>query len=502
VPDLLRKIFLSDEESGTGRDPGSAADPLAFWDQAAAWQTAPVALATVQQEQVRAWNNACRTLLREVVGGTEIAGRRWLTAAVVRLLVTGRSSEVLAGGDNTLSLEIRLGPVIPDSLLRVVALREVKTDGAEQTDLFETISTLSHELRTPLTSINSSLNLVLAGEAGPVNADQARFLGMTLRNIDRLDRLVSDLLDVSRSQVGELELHRQRVDLGPVLSEAMQLQEATARQVGLDLDYTGLPAKLVAHVDADKMVQILTNVVGNSIKYTPAGGLVRVWLEPRPRLDPEPEPSLAWRLAKKCFLPLNTFNLVVEDSGVGMSREDLDRVFEPWFRGREDDRGRIPGAGLGLHITRSLVEAHGGRIRLASEPGQGTTVWIRMPRDPVSEELLHGSRQLRAMAENWVAANVAVLDARLASGQLPGSVKQMAADFLHQLPGGGDRKIVSLAPDLVATVVSEPKAWQDAWTAFQKTNGSTTSAIRWQFVTWPGPRSNKVSIVRQLSRNL
>ncbi len=505
MPDLLRKIFLPEEETETAANPVEAAESAPAWDLPPTWQTAPVALALVEGEQVHSWNNACRTLLREVVGASDMASRRWLSASVTRLLAAGRQTEILAGNADTLSLEVRLGPVIPDQPARVVALREVQGAGRGHDDLAETVSTLSHELRTPLTSMKSSLNLVLSGDTGPVSEEQAHFLGMTMRNISRLERLVSDLLDISRTQVGEMVLHRRETDLGPVLREAVQMLEAAARQAGLGLDYTGLPSELVAHVDADKVVQILTNVVGNSIKYTQGGGFVRVWLEARP----QPDPGLAWQLAETLFLPLNAFNLVVEDSGVGMSREDQDRVFEPWFRGAENggsgQRRHVPGAGLGLHITRSLVEAHGGRIRLASEPGQGTTVWIRLPRDPSSEELLHGAAQLKAMAnnaDNGRARQVAVLDGR-ALGEKPAfPVRELAADFLRHQAGSGAVKMVTLATDLVATVVTEPEQWARNWAEYGQECGLDGAGPEWQFVTWSETETDKDSISRPSGRNV
>ncbi len=356
----------------------------------------------------------------------------------------------------------------------------------------ETISTVSHELRVPLTSMKSSLGLVLAGETGPVTEQQAHFLSMTMRNINRLDRLVSDLLDASKTRPGEVVLRRRELDLGPVLREALQLQETAARQAGIELKFAGLPEEFVAHVDPDKVVQMLTNVVGNSIKYTPAGGLVRVWLESRPQFDPEPSRGLAWQLARIFSLPLDTFNLVVEDSGIGMKRQEQERVFEPWFRAGEDKRGRISGAGLGLHITRGLVEAHGGRIGLASEPGQGTTVWIRLPRDPASATLLHGSRQLQTMAGGVQALAVAVLDTRAQNKRLPCPARQIVTDFLRQRPGTGDRRFVPLADDLLATVVSDPNAWAQAWTAHVAAICDEVSPIPWQFVTWNGAEAEKI----------
>lgn len=502
MPDLLRKFFLSGEDPESGPTASETFRAAGTGDLDRAWRAAPAALAVVDPDRVGHWNDSCRILLREAVGESELACRRWLVAAVARLTASGRRSEVLAGVGDALSLEVRIGPEDALDRTRSVALRGVRNDGHRENDLADTVSTLSHELRTPLTSMKSSLNLVLAGESGPVTPEQTRFLGMTMRNINRLERLVSDLLDVSRTRAGETVLYRRETDLVPILREALQLQEAAARHAGLELDVSGLPTQLVAHVDPDKMVQILTNVVSNSIKYTRRGGLVRVWTEARPRFEPGSEPDLAWLLAEKFMLPLHAFNLVVEDSGVGMSQEDQDRVFEPWYRGGDDAPTGIPGTGLGLHITRALVEAHGGRIRLASTPGRGTTVWVRLPRDPASEQLLHAARQLRALARSQPTAAVAVLDGREAA---TADVGTLASGFLHdwsRTPAQNPpAKIVTVAPNLVATVAADPSAWQAAWTTYLA-RGLRQAGLAWQFMAWPVTATKIESIGRPLRRNV
>jgi signal transduction histidine kinase len=505
MPDLLRKIFLSSENPEPRLTRSGAVATATGGDLEQAWRTAPVALALVDRNRVGFWNDACRILLREAVGESELACRRWLVAAVARLAASGRRREVLAGAGDALSLEVRLGPEKPGRQEWSVTLRGVRSDGRQEDDLAETVSTLSHELRTPLTSMKSSLSLVLAGESGPVTPEQAHFLGMTMRNINRLERLVSDLLDVSRTRAGETVLYRRETDLVPILREATLSQEAAARHAGLELDVSGLPTRLVAHVDPDKVVQILTNIVGNSIKYTRRGGLVRVWTEARPRFEPGREPDLAWLLAEKFMLPLHAFNLVVEDSGVGMSRADQDRVFEPWFRGGDDAPAGIPGSGLGLHITRALVEAHGGSIRLASEPGQGTTVWVRLPRDSASEQLLHAARQLRALARNQPTQAIAVLDGRETVGKVI-AAGPLAHAFLRYWastqPLDPPAKIVTLAPGLVATVAADPATWQAVWAEFQAPDTGQTAAPDWQFISWPALGANNESMSRPLRRNV
>jgi len=467
VPDLRRQKLHSDSES----------------DLVSAWQFAPAALAVVGPEGVSVWNDACRSLLRETVGDSESAGRRWLSAAATRLLASGRHRDVVSFGRNDLVLAVCLGPALPAGNAHVVSLDRTTGADSGRESLAETVSTLSHELRTPLTSMKSSLDLVLAGEAGTVSDDQSHFLGMTLRNINRLERLVSDLLDVSRREEGQPTRAQQETDLGPVLREAVQMQATAAAQAGLELDSSALPPTLAAHIDPDKMVQILANIVGNAIKYTPAGGLVRVGVESRIRHQPDTEPGLAYRFAKHLGLPLRTFCLVVADSGPGLSRTDQERIFEPWYRVSRDETGGVPGAGLGLSITRALVESHGGWIRMDSEPGSGTTVRVDLPRDPASEKLLLAARRLQSLLTKDPARELVVLDGRDSEYTQSWPLAEMVTEFQRQRPDLTDQTAISLADNVMVVVVDEEMIWGEAWREFAMGRGQVDPP-RWRPAEW------------------
>lgn len=440
------------------------------------WKAAPVAVAIVAPDGLIDCNPACRALLGQVTGGSAFKQRRWLEASVVRMLATGVKTDVLsAGAERSLAVEIKLGQPIAASGQRLAVLQEVTDRSPERDNLLDLVSTLSHEFRTPLTSLKSSLKLVLDGQTGQLNEDQTHFLDMTMRNVQRLERLVADVLDISRADAGRQNLKRRDVDLGRVLLEDMAGHVLMAEQKGLRCDIEGLPRSFTAHVDPDKVVQILDNVVGNAVKYTPPGGLVRVWLEQRPVR----RPSLALALADRWFLPLHTFTLVVEDNGPGIAEEDLQQVFKPFFRAQDEGMDDVPGAGLGLHITRGLVEAHGGSIHLASCPGKGTTAWIRLPRDTQSEALQKAASRLEAelavRSEAFRQARIMVLDLR--RGPARGSPAAVVRRFCREWSTGdalSDRlppvsPVVTLAPGLVALVANAPErlvsGWQDHQTA-------------------------------------
>ncbi len=339
IPDLFRKIFLS----------------------------APQALVVLDAAGSILPNTAAKDLLNEVLGPKPPTWQNWISAAATRLLAQGVWQEVVTGlTEGRPELEVTLGPEVSREGHQVLGLRKTAPGESRTEDLASTVSTLYHELRTPLTSMKSSLNLVVNGDTGTLNADQEHFLGMTMRNIERLDRLVGDLLDVSRAATGNLVLNLQEGDLGPVLHESLEQYAETARAAGLGFHAEGVPDFLWAKVDQDKVVQMLTNVLGNAVKYTPAGGEIRVWVE-----ENSPTPG---------------FSVVVSDTGPGMDAAALAQVFEPFKRVHDEHRCRVPGSGLGLHITRGLARAHGGDLELTSEPGVGTTVRLVLPQALAGEK--------------------------------------------------------------------------------------------------------------------
>ncbi len=332
-PDLFRKFFLS----------------------------APSALVVLKSDNKILPNKACQDLLIETVGPASQSWQQWLAAAMARMAVNGSRQDVMAGAvDGRPEIEITMGPEVTREGHRVLALRRMGASERRGEDLAETVSTLYHELRTPLTSMKSSLNLVRTGETGPLNEAQEHFLGMTMRNIERLDRLVGDLLDTSRAAAGSLVLNLVQGDLAPILDEALQQHAEAARGAGLEFKTPGISNPLPVSVDQDKVVQMLTNVVGNAIKFTPSGGRVSVKTQDGP--DEE------------------NFTIMVSDNGPGMDEKALSQVFEPFKRVHDESSCRVPGAGLGLHITRGLARAHGGDLLLESRPGEGTTVRIVLPR--------------------------------------------------------------------------------------------------------------------------
>jgi len=479
---------------------GAAAQAPGPWPGTEGWETAPVALALVGRDRVLAANALARELLSASVGREGADWRPWLLGAVRRLQEGGASRQTLGASlTRRRSLDVARGPYLAAAGGWVVTLQEESSPPVPaELDLDAQASTLGHELRTPLTAMGTAVALVLRGDAGPVTRDQARFLGMCQRNLDRLDRLVSDMLDVRRAAAGRPALNLEVIDLGGLLRENLELLEITCREKGLRLDYDGVPASFRACVDADKILQMFHNVTSNALKFTPRGGFVRISLQTHARQLP----GLGAELARRFGLPLEVFTLVVEDSGLGMSEEFAARLFTPFCRDERAETRSLPGAGLGLHITRGLAETMGGDIRLVSRVGVGTTVWLVIPSEAEGARALAAGQALEKLAasarEAGLAPQLMALDLRrgaAASGEVTAAVDR-ARDFIARLARENpaveaagfapspERLVQEVAPGLLVGLALDPGRLAAAWavTISAPHSGASLSGRRWELL--------------------
>jgi len=234
------------------------------------------------------------------------------------------------------------------------------------------ISTVSHELRTPLAAIKEGLAIVLDGVAGRVNKKQKKFLDIAKRNVERLGNLINDVLDFQKLSAGKMRLHLQSHDIEEVISEVYETMTlyANKQQVELTFPCTAPGAGFTsaeklpeAIFDRAKVIQVLTNLVGNAIKFTPEGGRVRV--DVLRKESPGQHRDSDWVIS-------------VSDTGMGIPKEALPRIFERFYR--VNRRGKqIKGTGLGLAIVHKIVLLHGGRIEVESEVDRGTTFTVFLP---------------------------------------------------------------------------------------------------------------------------
>ncbi len=285
---------------------------------------------------------------RELVEATLDDPDRQLTQTVVQRAPVFRELELHstpvddAGGE-------RLG--------RLYAFRDVTQERAADRMKSEFVALVSHELRTPLTSINGYIDLFLDGEFGTLNDDQQRAVQIVRNNGARLLELINELLDASRLASGSVKLQLEDLDLGELVRTAALTvwPLLNAKEQNLEL---ALPPEL-APIRADKarLTQIIINLLSNAHKYTPAAGSIRLTVGMQP----------------------GALQVDVQDTGIGMSVEEQAQLFTRFFRADNSTTREHGGTGLGLVITRSLVEMHGGSMSVTSAPGEGSTFGFTLP---------------------------------------------------------------------------------------------------------------------------
>jgi signal transduction histidine kinase len=230
----------------------------------------------------------------------------------------------------------------------------------------EFLSTVSHELRTPIAVMMEGVTLCMDKRVGSLNAVQQKLLHDTLAGIERLNRLVNDLLDLSKIEAGKMKLRKSVFDFNESARSAVQAQRSRAEKQGtaLVLNVPEKPEWLFA--DRDKVRQILDNLLNNALQYTPQGGSVR--------LDVEKGPG-----ELRCR---------ITDTGIGIGTEDVKKLFSKFEQfGRVDGPG-YKGTGLGLSICKGLVEKHGGRIWVDSEAGKGSAFLFTLKKEPFPNVLV------------------------------------------------------------------------------------------------------------------
>jgi len=227
---------------------------------------------------------------------------------------------------------------------------------ADRDRLREFVADVSHELRTPIAALRAFTELQRDGQVD--EATRREFLDRSSEQISRLDWMSTNLLDLSRIDAGIFPLDVRPGDLRDPIRSVVEAHAELAEQRGVSLMSEVPPAPVMLPFDRERIVQLLSNLVGNGLKFTPRGGEVRV------TLSDQPEGAV----------------LEVRDSGPGILAAELPHVFERFFRGTNVGDARASGSGLGLAIARSIVEMHGGQIEVASAIDEGSAFTVRLPR--------------------------------------------------------------------------------------------------------------------------
>jgi signal transduction histidine kinase len=247
------------------------------------------------------------------------------------------------------ALETRSGIARDDEIGRLARSFDQMAAALQELDQLksEFVAHVSHELRTPLTAMQLSVANLQDGVAGSLDAKQQGVLTRVRSDIERLIRLVNEVLDIARIEAGKLDLAKTRIDLGDVAREVVAIIEPVAKERGVALELAANSCALDG--DRAKLHQVITNLVDNAIKFTATGGRVRV--------------------------ELAAGVLVVRDTGPGISPEQLPHVFDRFARAGALNSG----AGLGLSISKKIVELHGGSIAVESTVGKGTAFTVSLP---------------------------------------------------------------------------------------------------------------------------
>ncbi|MHC1742846.1 MAG: ATP-binding protein [Syntrophobacteraceae bacterium] len=219
------------------------------------------------------------------------------------------------------------------------------------------VSMVSHEVRSPLSAVLAQLKVVLDGLAGEVSPKQREILARAYEKTESLISLSTELLDLARIESGLVHQEMEALQVADILENQVAFHLAGAQAKGLDLQLESLPALPAIVGNRRNVEEVLSNLIGNAVKYTPEGGSVRV----------------------SAAMEEGYLRLSVRDSGVGIPAEDLDRIFSPFYRVKNERTRLIIGTGLGLAIVKSIVEAHHGFIRVESEVDRGSVFHVHIP---------------------------------------------------------------------------------------------------------------------------
>jgi signal transduction histidine kinase len=314
-----------------------------------------------------------RTELAVLVGALAVGASMALIClfGIVLARSIGRPVRAVAGGARRLAdgeLSLRLPPAGPGEVGELTSSfnemaerlemshHELEQQNAElresERSKTELVNIVSHELRTPLASVLGFTALLLKREFDPPT--RRHYLGIVDAQARRLAALLEDFLDVQRIEHEGVELAAERVDVAGLLDEQAQLYAAQSPKHHVELDVPERP--LTVRADPGRLAQVVGNLLSNAIKYSPEGGRVHV----------------------RALRSDGGVRIAVRDEGLGIPEEQQGRIFTKFFRGDAGATG-ITGTGLGLAVSREIVEAHGGRIGFDSDPGEGSTFWLELP---------------------------------------------------------------------------------------------------------------------------
>ena len=286
----------------------------------------------------------------------------------------------LVGSDDSTKKVLRASTaVVENQDGKTVGMVSVLSDITKQKEIdklkSDFISNVSHELRTPLIAIEKAVSLVMSVDSNTSDEEKNKFLSIAHRNLDRLTRLINDLLDISKIEAGKMKLNPSHGDLGEVIQHVIDTMGTWAGQKDIILEKHLPPDRVEIMMDTDKIIQVLTNLIGNGIKFTNKGGRVSVEVQDRPPDE---------------LFPKTSVQVTVQDTGIGIAQEDMSRIFDKFEQVKGVHSSGIGGTGLGLPIAKEIIQMHGGKIWAESMEGSGSKFIFLLPKeegkDTINEE--------------------------------------------------------------------------------------------------------------------
>jgi PAS domain S-box-containing protein len=242
----------------------------------------------------------------------------------------------------------------------VTLARDISKDKELEAQKARFIANASHELRSPVATLNTRLYVLR--QKPEQTAEQ---LDLLERTVDQMNRLIEDLLDVSRFESGKIILRQRDVILQTLVKDVVEIHQIHADMKSISLKMTLTDTPLSVYVDPDRITQVLTNLVVNALNYTPENGSVTVEVCADKDANNKPLAGIS-----------------ISDTGSGIAQDDLENIFQPFFRVAD----KVQGTGLGLSIVREIIVAHHGEIDVKSELGKGSTFYVRLPATPPKDE--------------------------------------------------------------------------------------------------------------------